>query len=127
MHPGSSPLVSGLFLATSIVGGLAFLFGCAAWGLGWDGMRAVCAVVLAACALPLGPLMLARLARVPDAPRTWTGRALLVSCLALWLSSTVPLLVGGPAAAFAAFPYVAAVVATILAGVALAPVFLPRR
>lgn len=104
--PSASPLVSGLFLLASFVGGWGFLAGILFWVLGWQDARAQAAFVFGLCALPVGPFMLAKLWHVRGFARSFGGLASLVCLLCLWGAASVPALFGGPPAALQAHPFV---------------------
>jgi hypothetical protein len=123
--PSSSPLVSGALLATSIVGGLAFLASLAFWALDWPHARGVAAFVFGLAAFPLGPLFLSKLSRVQGFTKTLGGMSAFLCLLVLWVVAAGSSVLGGQDAALYAHPLVALLgIATVFVAFLFAP---PRK
>lgn len=111
--PSSSALVSGTLLATSMVGGLAFLASLAFWTLGWEQARAQAAFVFGLTAIPLGPLFLSKLSRIHGFLRNTKSRLVFLCLMALWIVSAGSAILGGPNGAHKAHPLVSLLIITI--------------
>jgi hypothetical protein len=123
--PSSSPLVSGAFLATSIVGGLAFLASLAFWAFDWAHARGVAAFVFGLAALPLGPVFLAKLSKIRGFARSVGGVFSFLCLLVLWVLAAGSSVLGGPDASLQAHPLVALLgTATVFVAFLFAP---PRK